>query len=230
MRTKKVFKVFNNNQRPIKEFNRVDELAKILEAAYSLFKRYGIRSVTMSDIAKTLGISKKTLYVHIENKRDLIDKIMTAAIQEERANCLNIQEVSSNALEELLKMSLYVQKDIININPSLIFDLQKYHYPVWERMNHFHMEEMVNMIEDNLARGVKEGVYRSDVELGLISRLFVGLGNLITNLELFPPDQFSTQTIYKKLIKYHIHGIVSEQGRQLLPELLASVDPEGIIY
>ena len=87
----------------------LDELTKILEASEGLFRKYGVRSVTMADIARDLGMSKKTLYVHVENKRDLVQQIVQRHVQEDKKECLAIVNDAKNALEALLKMSVYAQ-------------------------------------------------------------------------------------------------------------------------
>lgn len=208
----------------------MDELIKILDASEQLFRKYGIRSVTMTDIAKAMGMSKKTLYVYVENKHDLVSKIMKRYIVENQQICYNIQNIAENALDELLKVSLYVQRQIKEINPSLIFDLQKYHRPIWEMLDAFHRKDVLEMIENNLNRGVSEGLYRSDLQVSFISRIYVGLMPIMSDAELFPHNKFPTHALHKEFIKYHIHGIVSKKGEELLQQVLGSLDPTGDIH
>lgn len=208
----------------------MDEITKILNASDALFRKYGIRSVTMADIARSLGMSKKTLYLYIENKHDLVSKMMKRHIAEDKEMCTMIQKEAKNALDELLKVSLYVQKQVKEINPSLIFDLQKYHRPVWELMDEFHSKYIVYMVEDNLKKGVAEGLYRKNLQVELVSRLYVGLFPVVSNSELFPANKFPTHILYKEFMRYHIHGIVSEKGRKLLKGMLDALDPTGENY
>jgi AcrR family transcriptional regulator len=208
----------------------VDEITKILDTSQDLFRKYGIRSVTMNDIASSLGMSKKTLYVHIDNKRDLVSKMMKRHIQEDQQMCLTIQKGAVNALDELIKVSLYVQDQVKDINPALIFDLQKYHRPVWEMLDKFHQNDIAIMVEDNLRRGVIEGLYREDLHVALTSKLYVGLMSIVSDVELFPANKFPTHILHKEFVKYHICGIVSEKGKALLSNLLESLDPDHEIH
>jgi TetR/AcrR family transcriptional regulator, cholesterol catabolism regulator len=208
----------------------VDEITKILDSSQVLFRKYGIRSVTMNDIARSLGMSKKTLYIHIENKRDLVSKMMKRHIQEDQQMCLAIQKGAINALDELIKVSLYVQGQVKDINPALLFDLQKYHRPVWEMLDKFHRNDIAIMVEDNLRRGVAEGLYRKDLHVALISKIYVGLMPIVSDVELFPTDKFPTHILHKEFVKYHICGIVSEKGKTLLSNLLNSLDPGHEIH
>lgn len=208
----------------------MDEINKILVASDILFRKYGIRSVTMNDIAQHLGISKKTLYLHIENKRDLVTKMMERYIATEINIFLEIKNAAENALDELIKFSLYAQNQVKNINPSLLFDLQKYHRPVWEMLDKYHKKDIAFLVEKNLERGVEEGLYRHDLFVGLIAKIYVGLLPILSDLDLFPADQFPTHVLHKEFVKYHISGIVSDKGKKLLTSMLDNLDPEREIH
>ncbi|WMX15351.1 MULTISPECIES: TetR/AcrR family transcriptional regulator [unclassified Aureispira] len=208
----------------------MDELTKILDASESLFKKYGIRSVTMMDIAKELGMSKKTLYVHIENKHDLVAKVMKRHIVKDKEACFSIENKAGNALDELLMFILYMQQQIDGMNPSIIYDLQKYHRPVWEMLDDFNRKYMLEIVVNNLKRGVEEGLYRENLNVSLISRLHISLMPILANDKLFPAKVFPTDQLHREFMRYHIHGIVSEKGRKLLKPILDNLDPTGEIY
>lgn len=208
----------------------MDELTKILEAAEGLFLKYGVRSVTMADIARDLGMSKKTLYVHVENKRDLVQQILQRHIQEDKKQCISIVESAENALEALLKMSVYAQKHMNDMNPSLLFDLKKYHRPVWELLDNFHRKEMLQMVINNLQEGVEEGLYRADLNVPLIARIHVSLMLILSDVDFFPIEQFPLSVRHGEFTKYHINAIVSDKGRALLQELGNHIDPSNDIH
>ncbi|MCP4443529.1 MAG: TetR/AcrR family transcriptional regulator [Aureispira sp.] len=197
-----------------------EDLKKILDTAEALFRKYGIRSVTMADIARDLGMSKKTLYLHVENKRDLIDKTLQRHIVDEKGQCLNIIETASDALEELLHMSIYIQKMIQDMNPSLIFDLKKYHRPIWEKLERYEKEFVFSIVKENLKRGIKEGLYRANLNAEIVSRIYIGTFPMFSDDELFPFNQFPRSELHKAFVRYHINGIVSEEGRKLLDAYL----------
>lgn len=208
----------------------MDELTKILDVSESLFKKYGIRSVTMTDIAKELGMSKKTLYLYIENKHDLVSKVMRRYIVKDKETCVLIQSQAENALDEMLKMIQYTQQQVDQMNPSILFDLQKYHRPVWQMLDDFNRKEILTMVENNLKKGVEEGLYRVNLNVSIISRLHISLMPILSNEDLFPGNNFPTHQLHREFMRYHIHGIVSEKGRKLLKMMLDSLDPRGEIY
>ena len=202
----------------------MDEVTKIIDASESLFKKYGIRSVTMTDIAQKLGMSKKTLYLHIENKEDLVSRIMQRYISKNKEMYVLIQKEAKNALDELLKVSLYTQEQMDDINSSVLYDLQKYHRAVWQLLDDFNRKEILMMVENNLKTGVEEGLYRQNLDISLISRLHVSLMPILSDDELFPINDFPTDQLHREFMRYHIHGIVSDKGRNLLKKMLDSLD------
>lgn len=197
----------------------MEELTKILDTSETLFTKYGIRSVTMADISKTMGISKKTLYVHIQNKQDLVHRLVRRFVIRDKNYCIQVLEEAPNALEGLLRVNLYMQEQINQINPSLLFDLQKYHRPTWELFIAFHETFMLEQVEQNLRQGVEEGWYRSDLNVPLVARLHVNMMGVTTDSDLFPPKQFAPSEVARVVIQYHIYAVVSPKGRAQLDEL-----------
>lgn len=197
-----------------------DELTKILDASGSLFDKYGIRSVTMSDIAKELGMSKKTLYVHIKNKHDLVHRLMQRELVQDQWVISQILEEASNALDAMLRVGIYAQQQINKMNPSLLYDLKKYHRPSWEMFDDFHRNSVLEMIEHNLRQGVEEGWYRSDLNVSLVARVHISLMPLLSDPDFFPPEQFPTSDIHCDFMQYHLYAIVSEKGRSYIGDKL----------
>jgi TetR/AcrR family transcriptional regulator, cholesterol catabolism regulator len=194
----------------------LEELTKILESAEMLFRKYGIRSVTMSDIAGHLGISKKTLYQFITNKNDLIERIMLHYISGEKAMCLQISQTALDALDEMLKIGMQVQRNIDDMNPSLMFDLRKYHFPIWQKFEEYRNDFILSLMISNLERGQQEGIYREDMRADIISRIHIGTIYIFTDEELLPPEEFPRGLVHREFVLYHLYGIVSEKGRELM--------------
>jgi AcrR family transcriptional regulator len=198
----------------------LEELAKILDAAELLFRKYGIRSVTMSDIAAQLGMSKKTLYQYIDNKNELVEKILKKYIENEKLMCNQAADTAEDALQEMFSISIQVQRNIENMNPSLLFDLRKYHFEVWQLFEQHRKEFILSIMKNNLKRGIEEDIYRKDMDTEIISRIHIGTINIFSDDELLPPDQFPRPLLHKEFVLYHLYGIVSEKGRELMSDYL----------
>src|SRR5215207_4917906 len=103
-----------------------DTKDKILKAAENLFMKYGVRSISMDDIARHLSVSKKTLYQHFVDKEDIVTMACRAHLERNSKEFEQIKITSKNAIEELALLSTCLKQNVEDMNPSLLFDLQKY--------------------------------------------------------------------------------------------------------
>lgn len=194
----------------------------ILAKAFEMFKRYGIRSVTMDDIARELGISKKTLYQSVENKADLLEQIFRMHMREERAAMEEIRNATSDAVEEMLGIGRYVVEKVSGISPNMIYDLQKYYQPQWRQMKAEMQEHVYSVIIDNLQRGIEQGLYRRELSPTIVARLYVGKSLLATEEDTLEACQGDAGALHQELVLYHMYGIASARGRQLLEKHIAA--------
>lgn len=195
-----------------------EQQIKWLKRAEELFMRYGIKSLTMDDVARELGISKKTLYQFVENKNDLVLKVVELHMQEdkERAECWHRE--ATDAIEEILRVIQHIQGDFARVKSNVIFDLQRYHRDAWDRMQEYQRGHMHRMVRENIERGRAEGLYRDDFDIDLIARLHVAESFVLFDETWFPRPPYSLDVIFREYLMYYLHGILSEKGRQLLQE------------
>lgn len=191
---------------------------EIMEKASAVFMRLGIKSVTLDDLAQELGISKKTFYKYFEDKNDLVRAIITAKTNLDREVCeLSIQS-SSNAIESLYNISRTVIQNFSNINPSVFVDLRKYHSDAWEIM-HNHKDHFVKeMLINNVKRGIKEGLYREELDPEIMARLYITSTNALLDGTSFPWPEFKFEEVFFEIIKFQLFGMTSEKGRKYLIE------------
>ncbi len=189
---------------------------QVLKKSFELFMRYGIKSVTMDDIARELGISKKTLYQYVDNKSDLIEQIFRQHIDEEMEVMEGIRQEASDAIDEMLKISKYVVGQLRELSPNTVYDLRKYYRSTWKQMEALHKRHVYQVIRENLERGIRQGVYRSNLNPDILAKLYVGKAFLVTDEEIFPARTYNYEELYWEYINYHIQGIASDKGRQLL--------------
>jgi TetR/AcrR family transcriptional regulator, cholesterol catabolism regulator len=189
---------------------------KIIQESTQLFFRYGVRSITMDDIAKELSMSKKTLYQHFDNKNDLLMACMEAHDCKEKEILKSFQREATNAIDEMIKIAQYLEQMFKKVSPTLIYDVQKYHREAWERMNKIHNEDVYQEIKTNMERGVKEGLYRNDFNIDIVAKIYVSTTLASTNPDFFPPDKYNIKDIVTTNILYHLRGIVTHKGLALL--------------
>jgi len=181
-----------------------------------LFLKYGIKSITMDDISAHLGISKKTLYQHVDNKADLIDQIIVAHLDGEEQALKEIKLTATDAIDEMTKIARYVIGQLRKLRPTTVYDLQKYYKNSWARMESYHNEKVFEIIKKNIVWGVEDGLYRSEIHATIMAKLYVGKLMLIADEETFPLKDFSKENLFKEFITYHLHGITSPKGLKRL--------------
>jgi hypothetical protein len=191
---------------------------KILKKSSEMFMTYGIKSVTMDDISRANGISKKTLYRYVDNKADLLNKVLVLQNEEEKLALIECKEQANNAIEEMILISRYVNKLLQSINPSAVYDLQKYYIEHWNLMRSLHEQYIFNMIKDNLKVGTTEGLYRNDMNIDVVAKLYGGTSDLILDTNLFPINKYKRSDLHREMVRYHLHAIVSEKGHDVLEE------------
>ena len=189
--------------------------ANILEKVHELFMKYGLKSVSMDDISRKLGISKKTLYQCVENKRDLIKEVFQKHIEEEEAAISEIVAKSKDAVDEMIEIARFVTALLREISPTTLYDMQKYYGDIWGMMEALHQDHIYSVIKTNLDRGISEGLYRKDLNTDIIAKLYVGKTLLIVDEDVFPLKDYNKEKLYVEYVHYHLHGIALPKGLKL---------------
>lgn len=189
---------------------------EIINRATTVFMRYGIKSITMDDLSRELGVSKKTIYKHFSDKNELVHATIEKSLQEERKNCEYCTANSENAIEALISISLSIVNHFQNINPTVIYDLRKYHSDTWKLINSYKMDFVLNNIKKNIERGIKEGLYRKNIKPEIISRVYVSTIELIFDNTIYPWPEFKLDTVLKEIRRFQIRGLASDKGIEYL--------------
>ncbi|OMP79865.1 TetR/AcrR family transcriptional regulator [[Flexibacter] sp. ATCC 35208] len=193
---------------------------RILETALRMFRLYGIKSVTMFDISKESGVSKKTVYEHFEDKEDLVLVGMKFVLDSHIEHFKDFRQNSANAIEELIKELEYMEMMGKTINPVMLYEIQKYHPAIWKRIEEFKKDCVLHGINENLQRGIEEGVYRSDLNMNIISRMRQLQLETVFDPEQYPVMQFDMHEVMEQLTKHFILGVATLEGRKLAAQYL----------
>lgn len=172
----------------------------------------------MDDLARELGMSKKTIYRFVEDKRDLVKQTMQFYLDNERKTLEAILSPSKNSIDEMIEMISYFMNQVQEFNPSALNDLQKYYPETWEIYNQYRFHFMLSKISENVKNGIKQGVYRTDLNADVISRVYIGGIDMLINQQLFPSKKYAFIDTYTEYLKYHFRGIVSAKGLKILEQ------------
>jgi hypothetical protein len=166
----------------------------------------------MDEVARHCNISKKTIYQYFPDKDSLVKEIMEVHMKEDICLINALTQQNCSALEEVLKISEFMKKDIAEIHPSVLFDLKKYHsaaYEVFEKHRDTHFMETV---VKNLERGLKEGVYRQEIDVRVFARLRVIEIEAMFNLQLFKEVDIDLSLVQLHFIDHFVRGLVTSKG------------------
>lgn len=198
-----------------------DTKQEILTTTRTLFMSYGIKSVTMDDIARELGISKKTLYQFFENKQELIEQTFQKQITNELALIEEVQQSAKDPIDEILKIARYMIQVVRKISPTVMYDLEKYYRRTWLQVKQLHSRHIYNYILDNINRGIELGLYREEINPEIIARIYIA--NTSGQHE-YPLTEINLEHLVREYTIYHIHGIATTKGIECLNDYLESLN------
>ena len=188
----------------------------ILKEADKLFCQYGIKSVTMDDIAKHLGMSKKTIYQHYKDKNELVHILIKNKMETQVCVMDQNSVEASNAVEEVFRAVTQMQSMLSDINPVLFYDLQKYHPEAWMVFKTFRESNLFKVIRHNLGWGVQEGYYRKEINLDIISRMRIEHIDMAFNHTLTLVNKYGVLQVMKELTEHYLYGICTPEGNKLI--------------
>jgi AcrR family transcriptional regulator len=191
----------------------------IIQASHELFMRFGIKSITMDEIAKHLSISKKTIYQYFKDKNDLVCQVTLAHLEEEKLEIEKIKEETSNAIETLIEESLCLRRNINDMNPSLLFDLKKYHHQAWGMYLDSKEKVYIRSLKETLETGIKEGFFRPEIDPQILAVLRVEQIEMSLENLIYPRSRFEFTQVQTQLFDHFLNGLVSEKGRRLLKKM-----------
>ena len=194
--------------------NKVETKEQILKGAGELFLRYGLKSITMDEIARHLSISKKTLYIYFKDKDELLISFLEVYIAQLKDEMRNIFNISVDVIDEMLNTTVYMEKRICNINPSLLFDLKKYHFNAWNIFQLFKNSFIIKQIEETLRKGIAEGYFRNDIDVKVLSRLRMEEVEMGFNPNVFNPEEYSIPKVQMQLFEHFMYGICTLKGHK----------------
>jgi len=185
-----------------------------------MFLNYGFKSVTMDDIARDMGVSKKTLYGHFKNKNKLVE---TVAMNLFTSICHGIDKIcaiSQDPISELYELKKYVMEHLKGEKTHPIHQLYRYYPEVHAKLRGAQFEYMSNCMLDNITRGITEGLFRENLNPDFVFRIyFIGMEG-IKDLEIFKDTDFTSAELHEQYLEYHLRGIVTPKGRKILNRII----------
>jgi len=193
---------------------------KILEKSNELFLNLGFKSVTMDEIAASLGVSKKTIYKYFKNKTELVDTVTHRMFDTICCGIDGICELELNPIDELFSIKRVVLDNLKDEKSSPQYQLQKYYPKIYASLKQKQFHVMQDCVINNLKKGIETSLYRDTINLEFISRIYFNGMIGIKDQDLFPLTDYSMNTLMNYYLEYHLRGICTEEGIQQLENQL----------
>lgn len=189
---------------------------RIVNKAHELFMRYGIRSISMDEVANHLGISKKTIYHYYTDKDALVEGVIDIEICNSQTECTQHRKKSENAIQEVFMAVDMMLEVVSKINPTVLFDLEKYHPKAFKKHTEFKNKFLYTIIRENLDWGKKEGLYREEIQTDFLARFRLASMFLIFNQDLLPLGKHSFASAITEMTDNFLYGLVTIKGQKLI--------------
>lgn len=189
---------------------------RILEKADELFMQYGIRSVSMDDIANGLGMSKKTLYQHFADKDALVEAVVDLHIIQMQEDCSGCRNNAKDAIGEIFNTMELLMEEFSNMNPMVLYDLEKFHFKAYQKFRQHKDSYLMDIVKKNLEWGIKDEIYRPDINVDIMSKYRMESMMLPFNVAVFPPGKYNLAETSNLMLEHFIYGVATLKGHKLI--------------
>lgn len=192
----------------------MEQVRKVIDTAWGMFRRFGVRSVSMDDVAREMSISKKTLYRCFRDKNDLIIQTINKDLEviEEQVN--KILDAEPHPVKQVLQIANFVSGYLKDVNPSMLYDLQKYHPELHHHFITYRKNTFLEKVMTNLRRGIDQGYYRAEIEVVSVANLYLCLMDHGPEMLAAGKENTNYADLYTQIMKYHLHAIATSAGLQ----------------
>ena len=197
---------------------------EIIIAAFKQFKLLGFKSVTMDDIVRKIGISKKTLYELFKDKDELVLECIKFMLNDNQAQTEKALKNSINAIDQAINILMIMEKMIRGMNPVCYLDLQRFYPSAAKYLNDHKDSFMFQCISDNLKQGIQEGFYREDIDIEIISRFRMESALIVFQHDLFPQETYDIVKVNTQIFAHYIYGIASSKGHKMIESYLKKIN------
>jgi len=192
----------------------------ILTKATEMFLSLGFKSVTMDDIASEMGISKKTIYQRFSTKPELVKQATLELFESISCEIDSIRALKKDPIEELFEIKKIISNHLKNESASSIYQLQKYYPKIHATLKKKQFEKMDDCLIKNLNEGIKLELYRNEINVEAIGRIYFAGLNSLKDVDLFPTSTFDSKDLQNQYLEYHLRGICTSKGILKLEQLL----------
>ncbi len=197
-------------------FDAMEPIERIKQKAYDLVMQYGIRGVSMDDIAGAVGMSKKTIYQYFTHKDELVEAIVKDAIDCSQTDCIRDKDVAKDAIHEVFLAMEMMQGMFSDMNPSIINELERFHPKAYAIFHEHKYNFLYKVLKENITRGIKEELYRQDINMEILIKARLECMMLPFNQQVFPKNKYRMIDVEIELTEHFLFGLATAKGQKLI--------------
>lgn len=199
---------------------------RIEETAEKLFFTYGLKSVSMDDIAREAGVSKKTIYQYFRDKNTVVLSIISKLVAQQEDLLKQSLKISENAIHEVILIAENVQTLMGKLRPVMLYDLHKYFPESWKLIKQFKEKSLKDAFIQNLEKGISEGLFRKDLDFEIISQFELMQFDSFFNSDSYPAGQFKSQAVISQITRLFLYGVGSAEGQVVIKKYFENQNNE----
>ena len=188
----------------------------IINEAIPLFIQFGFKSVTIDDIAIKMGVSKKTIYAHFPKKITLVETSVFMHFNNVFEKILNISKHSKDPIIGLYQIKKEALKHLSNEKNSPVYQLQKYYSSIYNKLQQMEFNTLGGMFSESLKKGIEMGLFRSEININFVTRIFFNGIRGINDVQLFPIEEYRIDQLLINFSEYHLRAICTPAGVEKL--------------
>ena len=188
----------------------------IVAQAIDLFLKYGFKSVTMDEIAQQMRISKKTIYTCFSNKQALVREAVFFHFSCVLKKIKTISQQAKDPIIELYQLKKESLKNMTNEHTSPQYQLQKFYPLLYEELRVIEFESLSGIFYESLRKGVETGLFRPEINLDFVTRIFFNGIKGVSDINLFPIEKYKMDALLIDFSEYHLRAICTPLGTEKL--------------
>ncbi|MBM3919128.1 MAG: TetR/AcrR family transcriptional regulator [Sphingomonadales bacterium] len=196
-----------------------DPHKSLLSRIRELLFLYGIKSITLDDIASRIGISKKTIYNWHPDKKHLVDRIVQDYLSAHRDDAERVRSEARHAIDQVLQMAQLARARMEQVSPAFLFDLNKSYPEIWARFEHYRTHEIFAQVVDVIRRGQQEGLFRANLDIEIVATMHLQHIRLLTEPGQQPRLERPVADLIRNIISVFLHGIVTRKGLDVMAQM-----------
>ena len=187
-----------------------------IEKVRDLFLENGAKTLTMDDIARELGISKKTLYQKYRNKEALLEVVLSHGMSQILERLANLEETIENAIERMFSRDELIEKASTTNDSILLKQLIRYYPHIFNSHMMDFSEKFTEVLVHNTERGRLQGFYRKDFDAYTYAKLYVQTVMSYDNSPFLDQKKVNRHEYQREALRFYMNAITTEKGREYM--------------